>query len=115
MPKGNPEGYLTKKSRLPFTDAAKAKVKKAMKEQKKSYDDLKRKRSVEGAKALAAGVAGGAAGAGFGAAAKKVTKKIKKAKEAAKTSNKPFGSVKKQSLRGFVGVMGRFPGGKLSD
>ena len=106
MPKGNPEGYLTKDVGR-ITDAAKAKVEKAKKKQKKSYDDLFKE-------AAAAGTIG-AVGSIMGAAAKKVTKKIKKAKEAAKTSNKPFGSVKKQSLRGFVGVMGRFPGGRLSD
>jgi len=103
MPKDDPEGYLTKKSSLPFTDAAKAKVKKAMekakvkkakKEHKKAHGELLRA-------AEAAGLSVG--GAAVGAAAKKVRQT---AKDAGCTADK---------ARKFVGVMGRFPGGRLRD
>ena len=86
MPKGNPEGYLT--------DAAKAKVKKAKKEHKKAHGELLRA-------AEAAGLS--MTGTAVGAAAKKVRKT---AKDAGCTADK---------ARKFVGVMGRFPGGRLRD
>ena len=111
MPKGNPEGYL----------------KKAKKEHKKAHGELLRA-------AEAAGLS--MAGAAVGAAAKKVRKtakdagcpsdvgritdaaaadikaaekakkKAKKAKDAGRITNK---------ARKFVGVTGRFPGGRLRD
>ena len=74
MPKDDPEGYLS--------------------------EYLKRRGSVGGAKALAAGEAAAA----DIKAAEKAKKKAKKAKKAAKKSN-----------RAFTGVMGRFPGGRLRD
>ena len=95
MPKGNPEGYFTDESVAKAeADAAKAKVKKAKKEHKKAHGELLRA-------AEAAGLS--MAGAAVGAAAKKVRKT---AKDAGCTTDK---------ARGFVGVMGRFPGGRLRD
>jgi hypothetical protein len=79
MPKGNPEGYLTKDVGR-ITDATKAKVKKAM--------DVGR--ITDAAKAKV----------------KKAKKEAKKAKDVGRITDK---------ARKFVGVMGRFPGGRLSD